>query len=182
MSVEYLAAPYLPASEGGFYSDFDAARAETSQLVSAVRGLPGLAVVDAYEHWVYENVEMARDMAACDAKWRELISRFVPGFDYTGLEDVMVWRRYALSQLYQQPFYFVVYGLAQLGAMQIWANALTDQGGAVAAYRRGLSLGNTQPLPKLFEAAGARFAFDAATLRACIDLAEKRIAELSAAR
>ena len=70
------------------------------------------------------------------------------------------------------------YGLAQLGAVQIWGNALVDQGKAVAAYRDALSLGNTVPLPQLFAAAGAKFAFDTGTLRGAVKLMEKTITEL----
>jgi oligoendopeptidase F len=73
------------------------------------------------------------------------------------------------------PFYYVEYGLAQLGAVHVWGNALKDQHAATAAYRRALSLGGTVPLPELFAAAGARFAFDANTLQSAISLMERQI-------
>ena len=73
---------------------------------------------------------------------------------------------------FEVPFYYVEYGLALLGACQIWRNALSDQAGAVAAYRRGLALGDTVTLPELYAAAGARFAFDAGTLREAVSLIE----------
>ena len=73
------------------------------------------------------------------------------------------------------PFYYVEYGLAQLGAVQIFGNALMDQAGAVAAYRKALSLGGTVTLPQLFATAGARFAFDADILKYSVDLLEKVI-------
>jgi oligoendopeptidase F len=80
--------------------------------------------------------------------------------------------------IHQIPFYYIEYGLAQLGAAQIWANALQDQAGAVASYRRALSLGDTASLPDLYKAAGAKLAFDATTLRKSVDLIEKTIEEL----
>ena len=80
--------------------------------------------------------------------------------------------------IHQIPFYYVEYGLAQLGAVQVWRNSLKDQAGAVAAYRKALSLGGTVPLPQLFAAAGAKFAFDASILRMAIELAEQKIEEL----
>ena len=84
------------------------------------------------------------------------------------------------GHIFGAPFYYVEYGLAQLGAVQVWANARKDQRKAVADYRKALSLGATVPLPDLFTAAGAKFAFDAETLRQAVDLMEQVIGELEA--
>jgi oligoendopeptidase F len=86
------------------------------------------------------------------------------------------WQR--ILHFYQVPFYFVEYGLAQLGAVQVWRNAQRDQAQAVADYRRALALGGTVPLPQLYTAAGTKFAFDAATLRAAVNLMEETINSL----
>ena len=80
--------------------------------------------------------------------------------------------------IHEDPFYYVEYGLAQLGAFQVWGNALGDQAGAVAAYRKALSLGGTATLPQLYATAGARLAFDAGTLSGAIRLAEETITKL----
>jgi oligoendopeptidase F len=80
--------------------------------------------------------------------------------------------------IYQVPFYYVEYGLAQLGAVQVWRNALKDQAKAIADYRSALALGATVPLPQLFAAAGAKFAFDTATLREAVDLIENTMLKL----
>jgi oligoendopeptidase F len=140
-----------------------------------------MAVVDAFQHWVYTDPGAAADPANCDAQWAALWDRFIPGLDWSGLDDVRVtgWQR--KQHIHQFPFYYVEYGLAQLGAVQVWANALSDQAGAVAAYRAALALGGTRPLPALFQAAGARFAFDAATLRQAVNLMETTIARLDSA-
>ncbi|HVU14076.1 MAG TPA: hypothetical protein VHD90_22510, partial [Phototrophicaceae bacterium] len=108
----------------------------------------------------------------CDEKWGELWDRFTPGVDYSGLEDVKVtgWQR--KLHIFQIPFYYVDYGIAQLGAVQVWRNSLRDQAKAVADYRKALALGGTVTLPKLFETAGAKFAMDAATLKEAVDLIE----------
>jgi oligoendopeptidase F len=136
---------------------------------------PFMAVVDGFQHWVYTHHADASDPANCDAKWAELWARFIPVVDWSGFETAMVagWQRKA--HIHQSPFYYVEYGLAQLGAMQIWRNARKDQSAAVAAYRKALSLGGTAPLPELFAAAGARFAFDSAILREVIELALQSI-------
>jgi oligoendopeptidase F len=102
----------------------------------------------------------------------------MPGVDWSGLEveKVTGWQR--KLHIHQNPFYYIEYGLAQLGALQVWRNSMSDQAGAVAAYRRALSLGGTATLPQLYATAGARFAFDAGTLQEAVDLAEETIADL----
>jgi oligoendopeptidase F len=181
MAMELLAAPYLTASEGGFYSDGDAARARIEHLEGSILFWPYMAVVDAFQQWVYENHDAATDPANCDAKWGELWDRFMAGVDWAGLdaEKVTGWHR--KLHIFQLPFYYVEYGLAQLGAVQVWANALKDQAGAVASYREALALGGTAPLPVLYETAGAKLAFDAGTLGEAVELMERTIAELGAA-
>jgi oligoendopeptidase F len=181
MSMELLASPYLPAREGGFYSDQDAAYALVEHLQNLILFWPFMAAVDAFQHWVYENHDAATDPANCDQKWVELWRRFIPGVDWNGLEaqEMTGWHR--KLHIHQAPFYYVEYGLAQLGAVQVWRNSLEDQAGAVARYRKALSLGSTVTLPQLYAAAGAKFAFDAATLRMAVDLIESKIEALQPA-
>ncbi len=121
------------------------------------------------------------DPVECDARWWELYRRYIPDIDYDGVEEAPQNRWQRQAHIQTAPFYYVEYGLAQLGAVQVWANALQDQAGAVKSYRRALSLGGTVPLPKLFETAGARLAFDAETLREAVELMEGVIEELDAA-
>ncbi len=176
MSMELLAAPYLKAEKGGYYNDADYARARIEHLESNILFWPYMAVVDSFQHWVYEHPQMAVDPRNCDAAWNERWERFMQGVDWSGLEDVKVtgWQR--KMHIFEVPFYYIEYGLAQMGAAMIWRNALQDQAGAVKAYKHALSLGNSQPLPELFKAAGARLAFDAGTLGELIALCEGQIA------
>ena len=180
MSMELLAAPYLAEEFGGFYSAADAARARVEHLRRNLLFWPYMAVVDAFQHWVYDNHEAAREGADCDAKWTELWRRFMPGVDYSGFEDVVATGWHRKLHIHRYPLYYVEYGLAQLGATQVWRNALADQAGSVAAYRRALALGGTADLPDLFAAAGAKFAFDPDTLRKAVDLTVETIAQLEA--
>lgn len=180
MGMELLAAPYLAVDNGGFYSKADAARARVEHLEGNILFWPYMAVVDAFQQWVYENPDAALAPANCDAEWARQWRRFMGGVDWSGLEQYLVtgWQR--KLHIHQIPFYYVEYGLAQLGAVQIWANALKDQAGAVASYRRALALGGTVTLPELYATAGAKFAFDAATLRSCVGLMEETIGKLDA--
>ncbi len=178
MSMELLASPYLEERLGGFYTTQDAARARAEHLESSLLFLPYIAVVDAFQHWAYEHPAEAAQPARCDAAWVELWQRFMPGVDWSGMEDILAtgWQR--KLHIFIVPFYYIEYGLAQLGAVQVWRNALRDQAGAVASYRQALALGGSVPLPQLYQAAGARLAFDAETLGEVVSLMETKIVEL----
>ena len=73
------------------------------------------------------------------------------------------------------PFYYVEYGIAQLGALQLWANSKADKAKALGDYKKSLALGGSRPLPELFAAAGCKFQFDAATIRPLIQLAGREL-------
>jgi oligoendopeptidase F len=177
MSMELLGSPYLTRSQGGFYTDEEAARAKIMHLEQILLFWPFMAVMDGFQHWAYENHAAASEPAACDAAWDGLWRRFIVGVDWSGLEPARAagWQRKV--HVFHYPFYYVEYGLAQLGAVQVWRNARVDQKAAVSSYLKGLSLGYSVPLPALFAATGARFAFDAATLREAVALVEMGIAE-----
>ncbi|HEX7974420.1 MAG TPA: M3 family oligoendopeptidase, partial [Anaerolineales bacterium] len=178
MGMELLGSPYLASSQGGFYSEADAARARIEHLEGLILFWPYMAVVDAFQHWAYENPAAAADPANLDAKWAELWNRYMRGVDFSGLEPELAtgWQR--KLHILQIPFYYIEYGLAQLGAVQIWRNSLQHQAKAVADYRSALALGGTVTLPELFEAAGARFGFDEDMLGAAVELIENTIAKL----
>lgn len=169
MTMELLASPYLESDQGGFYDPGEAARARIQYLEGMLLFWPYMAVVDAFQHWVYENPQAALEADNCDACWVQLWERFMPGVDWSGLEAEMStgWQR--KPHIFGDPFYYVEYGLAQLGSVHIWRNSLRDKASAVAAYRQALSLGTSVTLPQLYETAGARFAFDAPTLKEAVD-------------
>ena len=177
MGMEFLGAPYLNRA-GGFYNDADAARARIEKLETAIFFWPYMSVVDAFQHWVYENPRDALDTENCDAQWGELWERYMRGVDWSGLEQERVTGWHRKIHIFTSPFYYIEYGMAQLGAVQVWANALQNQQRAVQDYKRALALGGTAPLPILFETAGAKFKFDVPTLREAVALMEKTIHEL----
>jgi oligoendopeptidase F len=179
MAMELLAAPHLPRQNGGFYSEAEAARARIEHLEGILLFLPYMAVVDAFQHWVYLNPAQAADAANCDAAWAALWRRFMPAaVDWQGLEAARMtgWQR--KPHIFGSPFYYVEYGMAQVGALQVWRNSLHDHAAALAAYRRALAAGGTKTLPELFAIAGAEFRFDTPMLTELVDLVEKTLAEL----
>ena len=173
MSMELLAAPYLAE----FYTEDEVARARIEHLEGTVAFLPYMAVVDAFQHWIYENPDHSH--AERDAQWAGLMERFMPGVDWSGLEAEResYWQRQL--HIYEVPFYYVEYGIAQMGAWQVWRNSLTDPAQALEAYRRALALGYTRPLPELFATAGASFALgDRALMAELATLIESQLAAL----
>ncbi|NOX61784.1 MAG: M3 family oligoendopeptidase [Chloroflexi bacterium] len=178
MAMELLSAPYWNKTNGGFYNEEDFARAYAEQLIDALLFLPYMAVVDALQHWLYVEAGEEVDAGDIDRKWSELWDRFLPGIDYSGLQTEKETGWHRKGHIFGSPFYYVEYGLAQLGALQIWRNALEDQENAVAAYRRALAAGYTEPLPRLFEMAGARFAFDREIVGELVTLVRDQLAQL----
>jgi oligoendopeptidase F len=176
MSMELLAAPHL-ALPTGFYSAADAADAQIEHLEDILVGLPHIACVDAFQHWVYTDGIDATP-ADRDAKWLELRARFEPEVNYTGLEPQRLTRWYRQSHIHTAPFYYIEYGLAQLAALQVWRRSRRNMADALAGYKRALSLGGMQTLPKIFATAGASLVFDASTMADLVNEVEERIAEL----
>ena len=175
MAMELLASPYLVNTNGGFYSRADANRFLIEQLEHILVFWPYMAVVDAFQHWVYTYPEMGMDADACDAHWLALWQRFIPGVDWSGLEAEAMTGWHRKQHIYRYPFYYVEYGMAQLGAVQVWRNALQDQAQALAQYRSALALGGIVTLPELYQAVGAKFVFDRDALQEAVNLIEEQI-------
>ena len=179
MAMELLASPFIDKESGGYYTQDEERRSRTELLEGIVLFFPHCASIDAFQHWIYMNEE-GRDADARDAKWLELRRRFEgDGVDWSGLDKERIARWYQQPHFFSSPFYYIEYGIAQLGALQVWRNSLSDRKEAVRKYRAGLSLGATQPLPELFKAAGARLIFDSAGMRELITLVEDELAKLA---
>ncbi len=153
MTMELLGARRLDP----FYSTADADRSARKLLEGIVLIIPWIATVDAFQHWIYTHPGHTRDERR--AAWRSLLERFGGDVDWSGHEEARDHSWHRQLHIFLYPFYYIEYGIAQLGALQIWQRSLTDRAGAVAAYKKGLSLGGARPLPELFAAAGARFDF-----------------------
>ena len=180
MSMELLAAPYIDRAHGGYYDDDDARRSRRETLETAVLFFPHCASVDALQQWMYTNPE-GRDADARDQKWLALRRRFEgDSVNWSGLDKERIARWYYQPHFFDYPFYYIEYGIAQLGALQVWRNSLADRTEAVRKYRAALALGGTRSLSELYSAAGARLIFDRDGMRELIDLAEEELAGLDA--
>ncbi len=160
MGMELLATPYL----GQFYSNpADARRSMRDMLERTVTLFPWVATVDAFQHWLYTHPGHSREERR--QAWLRTFGRFQPLVDYSEYQDVLdsLWHRQL--HFFIVPFYYIEYGIAEVGALQVWRRARADQAAAVRQYRAALALGGREPLPRLFAAAGAEFDFSARTLR-----------------
>ncbi len=178
MGMELLATPFLQKNCGGFYTEKEAARALSQHLITSLIFWPYMSVVDLFQHWVYTHPENAMDTDQCDNEWNKLWDRFMPDQDWSGYEQFRKTGWHRKLHIHQMPFYYIEYGLAQLGAVQVWGNSLKNPIKAIAEYRRALALGGTVPLPVLFRTAGAKLAFDAETLKQNVDLMVNQIEAL----
>jgi oligoendopeptidase F len=162
MSMELLGADHLDV----FYGTEDVRRARKTHLEGVIGVFPWIATVDAFQHWIYSHP--GHSEAERTAAWIHLMDRFGGDVDWTGLEDVRanLWHRQL--HIFLHPFYYVEYGIAQVGALQVWANSRINHAQALADYQAGLALGGSQPLPQLFAAAGCRFDFSSETIRPLI--------------
>lgn len=175
MSMELLAAPYLARDRGGFFTTDELARARVEHLEDVLVTLAHVASVDAFQSWIYRAPE-GRDRDQRDQAWLRVRSRFERGVEWSGLERERATRWYRQLHIFLHPFYYIEYGIAQIGALQVWRNSLRDQGRAVARYRQALALGDTRSLPELYRAAGVEFTFDRAVIADLVALVEDELA------
>jgi oligoendopeptidase F len=107
------------------------------------------------------------------------MNRFGGDTDWSGHEDARenLWHRQL--HIFLHPFYYIEYGIAQLGALQVWLNSKRGKAEALNSYQRALALGGSRPLPELFAAAGCKFAFDQSTVKPLVELVRGELAKLN---
>jgi oligoendopeptidase F len=157
MGMELLSAPHLDA----IYPAAEDARRAVRTLLDGIlvpKGMPWIATIDAFQHWLYTHPE--HTAAERRDAWVRTYRRFNPAVDWSGHDDTLAYAWHRQLHLFLLPFYYIEYGVAQLGALQLWKASKDDYQGTVAKYRTALSLGASRTLPELFESAGLRFGFD----------------------
>lgn len=160
MSMELLSMPQW--SE--FYEPQAQQRAMREQIEGTLKVLPWIAQIDAFQHWIYENPTHTRQERS--AHWIQLTQDFGTGLvDWTDYEDLIEcsWQRQL--HLFEVPFYYIEYGIAQLGALGVWKNSLANKQRAIEQYKNALSLGYTAPMSTIYETAGVPFDFSSERLQ-----------------
>lgn len=160
-----------------FSNEEELKRAKEQQLERVITIFPWIATIDKFQHWVYENPNHSVEERS--TKWVEILDEFSsPVIDFTGLDE---YRRYSWQRqlhLYEVPFYYIEYGIAQLGAIGIWQQYKANPEQAVANYINGLQLGGTKTLPALFEAAGLKFDLSPSHIKTLMEFVKKEMQAL----
>ena len=141
-----------------FDNDADLNRAKEHQLERTITIFPWIAIIDKFQHWVYENPNHTIDQRT--HTWNEITKEFsTDSIDYSGLDAYRAigWQRQL--HLFEVPFYYIEYGIAQLGAIGMWMQYQKNPTTALENYMNALSLGGTKTLPELYETAGIEFNF-----------------------
>ncbi len=172
MAMELLGNEFIEE----FYAPTEAARARKTHLEGIIGFFPWMAVVDGFQHWIYTHPGHTR--AERKAAYSQLMDRFGGDVDFAGFEEVRAHSWHRQLHIFLYPFYYVEYGIAQLGALQVWAKSKANKAKALADYKKSLTLGGSKPLPELFAAAGCKLQFDAATIKPLIHLAGVELKKL----
>ncbi len=153
-TMEFLCAEHLDS----FYDDpkdLNAARREF--LEAKLLAFPVIAQIDAFQHWVYSNPNHSpKDLQAA---WSALEDRFGFGVNWEGFEETKGVNFHRRGHIFTDPFYYIEYGLSELGAIEIWLEYKKDPVKAVEKFKEGLALGGSRSVPELYKAAGATFDF-----------------------
>ncbi len=143
-----------------FDNEADLVRAKKEQLTDVLKTLPWVAVIDQFQHWVYTNPDHnAEDR---EVAFKQIYTRFGAGFaDWTDFEEQFgnLWQKQL--HLFEVPFYYIEYAIAQLGAIAVWKNYKENPAKALDQYLAALALGYTKPINEIYETAGIKFDFSA---------------------
>ena len=141
-----------------FDNEEDLQRAKQHQLERVITIFPWIATIDKFQHWIYENPNHTPEQRT--ETWRSIMNDYTSiAMDVSGLEE---YRKYSWQRqlhLYEVPFYYIEYGIAQLGAIGLWKQFKEDKEKAINNYINALQLGGTKTLPRLYEAAGLKFSY-----------------------
>lgn len=171
MSMELLARKYFDI----IYTPEQIEIVKKDQLKKILEFFPFMSMIDSFQHWVYTNSVNGRIERG--DKWQELAKRFQPFLDMSGMDDIAR-TRWQYPHIYTVPFYYIEYGIAQIGALQVWHNSLKiGEKHAINKYLEALQLGGSKPLPELFKTADINFAMDKKTLQELVNLIREEVGE-----
>jgi oligoendopeptidase F len=152
-------------------------RAKEQQLERVITIFPWIATIDKFQHWVYENPGQSMEQRI--KRWVEILDEFSsPVIDFSGLEPYRQYGWQRQLHLFEVPFYYIEYGIAQLGAIGLWKQYKENKKAALENYIRALDLGGTKTLPELFNEAGLRFDFSPENINELMGFIKKEVDRL----
>ncbi len=160
-----------------FYNEADLKRAKRDQLKDVLKTLPWVAVVDQFQHWIYTNPDHTTGERR--EAWKQIFEPFGENFaDWTGYEEALenLWQKQL--HIFEVPFYYIEYGIAQLGAIAVWKNYKENPQEALSNYLAALKLGYTKTIKEIYETAGIKFDFSAVYVKQLADFVKAELAKL----
>ncbi|MGZ8523061.1 MAG: M3 family oligoendopeptidase [Chitinophagaceae bacterium] len=152
-------------------------RAKEQQLERVITIFPWIATIDKFQHWIYENPAHTVEQRA--DKWLEILEEFSsPVIDFSGLDEYRLYSWQRQLHLFEVPFYYIEYGIAQLGAIGLWQQYKQNPEQAINNYIKALDLGGTRTLPELFKAAGLEFDFSPGHIRGLMKFVKQELDEI----
>ena len=155
----------------------DLQRAKEHQLERTITIFPWIAIIDKFQHWIYEHP--AHTIQERTDAWVSIAKEFsTHSIDYSGLDDFRAigWQRQL--HLFEVPFYYIEYGIAQLGAIGMWMQYQKNPTQALENYMNALSLGGTKTLPELYTTAGLSFNFSPDYVKTLMDFTNEELEKL----
>jgi len=161
-----------------FYSDeSELKRAKKDQLETLLKILPWVAIVDKFQHWLYTNP--THSAADRSAKWSEINESMSGGLvDWSEYPDAKANRWHQQLHIFEVPFYYIEYGMAQLGAIAVWRNYKENPELAIQQYMDALKLGYTKSIPEIYETAGIKFDFSREYVKELADFVKTELRNL----
>jgi oligoendopeptidase F len=158
-----------------FYDDKDELkRAKQEQLEQTLKSLLWIGAVDKFQHWIYENPK--HSVKERMDTWADIINEFSSKVvDWSGMEEIRKRGWQSQLHIYEVPFYYIEYGMAQLGAIAVWRNYKSDPEKALDAYEAALRLGYTKSIPEIYKTAGVEFNFSQGYVKELAQFVKKEL-------
>jgi len=160
-----------------FDNQEDLSRAQEHQLERTITIFPWIAIIDKFQHWIYENPNHSLEERT--TQWTSILKEFsTNSIDYTGLDAFreIGWQRQL--HLFEVPFYYIEYGIAQLGAIGMWMQYIKNPKQALENYMNALALGGTRTLPELYKTAGIEFNFSPGYVKTLMDFTNEALEKI----
>ena len=155
----------------------DLKRAKKDQLKDVLKTLPWVAVVDQFQHWIYTNPEHTTNERA--EAWKRIFEPFGNNFtDWSEHPEALenLWQKQL--HIFEVPFYYVEYGIAQLGAIAVWKNYKNDPAKGLKNYLEALKLGYTKTIKEIYETAGIEFNFSVSYVKELAEFVQEELKKL----
>jgi oligoendopeptidase F len=160
-----------------FTDEADLKRAKREHLEDIIETLPWVATIDKFQHWIYENPHHSRDERK--EEWNRIFNQFADTVtDWSGLEQAkdFLWQKQL--HLYEVPFYYIEYGMAQLGAIAVWRNFRNDPAKGLEGYQNALKLGYVKSIPEIYKAANIEFNFSQAYIKELMEFVRSELSKI----